>query len=88
MNIRYANHPEDSKHYTTDEIRRHYLIDKIFGSNEILLTYSHVDRIIAGGVMPINEEIRLEAGKEMGSDYFLEKREIGIINVGGKGIVT
>lgn len=88
IDVRYANHPEDSKHYTTDEIRRHYLIDKIFDSNEILLTYSHVDRIIAGGAMPVNKELTLEAGDEMGSDYFLERREMGIINIGGGGIVT
>lgn len=88
IDVRYANHPEDSKHYTTDEIRRHYLIDKIFDSNEILLTYSHVDRIIVGGAMPVNKELTLEAGDEMGSDYFLERREMGIINIGGGGIVT
>jgi 4-deoxy-L-threo-5-hexosulose-uronate ketol-isomerase len=88
LDVRYASHPEDSKHYTTDENRSRYLINKIFDGNKILLTYSHIDRIIAGGAMPINEELKLETGEEIGSNYFLERREMGIINVGGKGIVT
>lgn len=88
MNIRYANHPEDSKRYNTEELRNHYLVEKIFEANEVKLTYSHVDRIIFGGAMPVNKELTLEAGKEMGVEYFLERREMGIINVGGDGIVT
>ncbi len=87
LDVRYANHPEDSKHYTTDELRRHYLIGKVFEKDQAMLTYSHVDRIIAGGILPVDQEVRLEAGKELGADYFLERREMGVINIGGKGIV-
>ena len=85
MDIRYANHPEDSKKYTTEELRRHYVKEQVFIEDEINLTYSHVDRIIFGGAMPIEKELKLEAGKEMGVDYFLERREMGVINVGVNG---
>ena len=87
MNIRYANHPQDSKKYTTKELREHYLVEEIFKANEISLTYSHVDRIIFGGVMPVDKVLKLEAGKEMGVSYFLERREMGVINVGGQGSI-
>ena len=88
MRNRYANHPNDSKKYTTEELREHYLIEEIFIDDKIDLTYSHVDRIIFGGVKPVYNELVLEAGKEMGVDYFLERREMGVINVGGPAIVT
>lgn len=88
LDIRYANHPEDSKHYTTEELRKHYLIDKVFVKDEIALTYSHQDRMIAGGAMPVDKELALGSTKELGTEYFLERREMGIINVGGKGTVV
>ncbi|MBP1890215.1 4-deoxy-L-threo-5-hexosulose-uronate ketol-isomerase [Clostridium moniliforme] len=87
MDIRYATHPEDSKKYTTEELRKHYLVEKVFIKDEISLTYSHVDRIIFGGAMPVDKELKLEAGKEMGVNYFLERREMGVINVGGEGSI-
>ncbi|SUY46287.1 4-deoxy-L-threo-5-hexosulose-uronate ketol-isomerase [Clostridium putrefaciens] len=87
MNIRYANHPNDSKKYTTEELREHYLVEEIFSKDNICLTYSHVDRIIFGGAMPVNETLKLTAGKEMGVDFFLERREMGVINVGGEGTI-
>lgn len=87
MKIRYANHPEDSKKYTTEELRNNYLVESIFVKNEIKLTYSHVDRIVFGGAMPLEEELKLESGKEMGVNYFLERREMGVINVGNAGVV-
>jgi 4-deoxy-L-threo-5-hexosulose-uronate ketol-isomerase len=88
MDIRYGNHPIDSKFYTTEELRENYLAPEIFTADEIKLTYSHVDRIIFGGIMPVNSKLVLEAGKEMGVGYFLERRELGIIDLGGEGIVT
>ncbi len=88
LDIRYANHPDDSKHYTTEELRKHYLIDKVFAADEIALTYSHQDRMIAGGAMPVDKELSLGSTKELGTEYFLERREMGIINVGGKGTVV
>ncbi|TCT13831.1 4-deoxy-L-threo-5-hexulose uronate isomerase [Natranaerovirga pectinivora] len=88
LDIRYANHPDDAKYYTTDEIREHFLIEDVFVQDQIKFTYSHQDRIIAGGVMPVNKELALEAGKEMGADFFLFARELGAINVGGPGIIV
>ena len=88
MNNRYANHPIDSKSYDTKQLREHYMVEEIFIDDKIELTYSHVDRIIFGGIKPVNESLKLEAGKSMGVDYFLERREMGVINVGGEGIVS
>lgn len=88
MNNRYANHPNDSKKYDTNQLREHYMVEEIFSDDKVELTYSHVDRIIFGGIKPVNESLKLEAGKSMGVDYFLERREMGVINVGGEGIVS
>ena len=88
MRNRYANNPKYSKRYDTEELRENYLVKDIFKDDQIELVYSHVDRIIFGGIKPVYKELKLEAGKEMGVDYFLERRELGIINIGGKAIVT
>ena len=87
LDTRYANHPEDSKHYTTEELRKHYLMETVFVADEVNLMYSHVDRVIAGGVMPVETEVKLEGCKELGSEFFLERRELGLINIGGSGKV-
>ena len=87
LDIRYSNHPEDSKHYDTATLRRHYLLDKLFVADEIMLTYSHQDRIIVGGIMPVKSELTLGACKELATDYFLQRREMGVINIGGDGVV-
>ena len=88
LEVRYANHPEDSKHYTTEELRRHYLMEKVFEADEILLVYSHQDRIVSGGIMPVKKALPLETSDELRAAYFLERRELGIINIGGAGTVT
>ena len=87
MEIRYAHHPEDFKTYTTEKMRQEFLIPDVMVPGEIKLVYSHVDRIIAGGAVPV-KPLSLQAGKEMGVDFFLERRELGIINVGPQGTVT
>ena len=92
MEIRYATHPADVKGYDTEVLRNEFLIQGLFNADDIKLVYSHVDRIITGGVMPVNEVVGLEksvdCGKDLGADSFLERRELGMINVGGKGTVT
>lgn len=88
LDIRYSNHPDDSKNYDTAALRKNYLIEKVFAADEIALTYSHQDRIIAGGAMPVDKALSLGSAKELATEYFLERREMGIINVGGKGTVT
>lgn len=89
LDIRYSNHPEDSKRYTTDELRSHYLIEKVFYADELNFTYSHQDRMIAGGIMPVNKTVKLEGdAKNLGSNFFLERRELGVINIGGAGKIV
>ena len=86
FDVRYANHPEDSKHYDTATLRRHYHISNLFEKDSINLTYSHQDRIIAGGSMPVDKGLVLESCKELAAPYFLARRELGAINIGGDGI--
>lgn len=88
FDIRYANHPDDSALYDTEELREKYLIEKLFEEDDILLTYSHQDRIIAGGAMPVKKSLSLGTFKELATAYFLERREMGVINIGGAGIIT
>ena len=87
MEIRYASNNKDAKNYDTQRLRDEYLIENLFMENEIKLVYSHIDRIIVGGIFPITEKIKLKGGKELGSNFFLERRELGIINIGGPGII-
>ena len=88
LDVRYANHPEDAKGYTTEDQRKHFLVERIFSSDEILMTYSHQDRMVFGGAMLVSKTVGLEAGKEFGTAFFLERRELGLINIGGPGRVT
>ncbi|MBO1265322.1 5-dehydro-4-deoxy-D-glucuronate isomerase [Proteiniclasticum sp. SCR006] len=87
LETRYSTHPEDSRHYTTDEIRDHYLVEEVFLPEEANFVYSHNDRIIAGGIMPVNGRVILGVGKELGVEFFFQRREGGIINIGGAGQV-
>lgn len=89
MDIRYASHPNEVKQFDTERLQSEFQINALFAPNEIKLVYSHVDRFIIGGVLPITGSLQLQADKkEMAADYFLERREIGIINVGGRGTIT
>ncbi|MGG3587117.1 5-dehydro-4-deoxy-D-glucuronate isomerase [Priestia megaterium] len=87
MQTRYANHPEDMKNYTTEKLRDQFLVEKIFENDQVNLTYTHVDRMIFGGVMPVKEKLSISLSKELGVNYFLERREMGVINIGGEGIM-
>ena len=87
LDIRYSNHPDDSRNYDTETLRKNYLIEKVFVADEIALTYSHQDRMIAGGAMPVKGALKLGSTRELGTEYFLERREMGLINVGGAGSV-
>lgn len=87
IEIRNPWHPDDAKHYTTDRMRNDFLIQDLFIPDKVKLVYSHVDRIIVGGVCPSEKVLTLEAGHELGVDYFLERRELGVINIGGPGTV-
>jgi 4-deoxy-L-threo-5-hexosulose-uronate ketol-isomerase len=87
IDLRYASHPDDAKHYDTDRLRKEFLIENIFIKDEISLVYSMYDRYIVGGAMPVNMELTLESADELKSEYFLARREIGIINIGGEALV-
>lgn len=86
--FRYAHHPKDAKHYTTQELREHFLIPTVFEADTIRLVYTMYDRYIVGGAMPVSKPLMLETIDELKAEYFLERRELGIVNVGGKGKVT
>ena len=88
MEVRNASNSKDVKHYTTERLREEFLIQDLFCADEMKMVYSHIDRIITAGVKPVDKEIKLEAGKELAADYFLERRELGCINIGGEGVIT
>ena len=85
--IRYAAHPEDARSYDTKRIRRDFLIEKVFSADEVNMVYSMYDRMVVGGAMPVNEVLKLEAIDPLKAPYFLTRREMGIFNVGGPGVV-
>ncbi|MBQ2501065.1 MAG: 5-dehydro-4-deoxy-D-glucuronate isomerase [Bacteroidales bacterium] len=85
--IRYAAHPDDVKRYTTAELRRNYLIETVFCPDTMNVVYSMHDRMIAGGIMPVNEAVELKPIDILRSQFFLSRREMGVFNVGGPGVV-
>ncbi|MCR8644812.1 5-dehydro-4-deoxy-D-glucuronate isomerase [Paenibacillus sp. N1-5-1-14] len=88
MQIRHAVSPKETKGMDTTQLREQFLIESLFVPEQLTMTYSHVDRFIVGGVLPVQESVKLEASKQdIGEEYFLNRREIGIINVGAKGTV-
>lgn len=88
--VQTACHPLDVKHYDTERLRSSFMMEKVMAPDEINLTYTLYDRLIYGGVMPVNKVLKLETFRELGPEitYFLERRELGVINVGGDGVVT
>ncbi|MBO9684816.1 MAG: 5-dehydro-4-deoxy-D-glucuronate isomerase, partial [Flavisolibacter sp.] len=84
----YAVHPEDYKRYNTESIRNNFLLESLFENGKINFVYTHYDRMIVGGAMPTHTEMGLSNFPILRADYFLERREMGIINVGGDGVVT
>lgn len=83
-----ACHPEDVKKYDTDMLRDRFLMEKVMAPDEINVTYSMYDRLIFGGAVPVTKELVLETIDPLKAEYFLERRELGVINIGGEGIVT
>ncbi|MCI2171072.1 5-dehydro-4-deoxy-D-glucuronate isomerase [Schleiferilactobacillus perolens] len=88
MVTRYAHAPEDIQHYDTSKLREEFLMGKLFNPGDILLTYTYNDRMIFGGVTPTTEPLEIKLSKELGVDFFLQRRELGVINIGGKGSIT
>jgi len=89
MDIRQSIHSDHAKTLDTGALRREFLIEKIFIADTYTMTYSHIDRIIVGGVMPLQQAVTIgsEVGKQLGVSYFLERRELGVINIGGPGVI-
>ena len=92
MDIRYSANQRDFKFYTTDEIRDEFLIQDLYQPDTVVAVYSHVDRMVTLGCMPVNETVSIDKGIDVwsnfGTKYFLERREIGIFNIGGKGEIV
>ena len=92
MDIRYSCNQRDFKRYTTEETRNEFLIEKLFVPDEVVAVYSHVDRMVTLGVMPVGDTVAIDKGidvwKNFGTHFFLERRECGLFNVGGAGSVT
>ncbi len=89
MEMRYPAHPDRVKKYTTEQLRSEFLIENLFVEGAINMVYSHIDRIITGGAAPASEALALVGDpKELGADFFLQRREMGVVNVGGPGSVT
>ena len=84
---RYAAHPDDAKGYDTVRLRMEFLIEKLFEPDDIRLVYSAYDRLIVGGIMPVGQPLELTPIDPLKAPFFLHRRELGIINVGGKGTV-
>ena len=85
IEVRQAVHPDAARRFDTAELRRHFLITRIFEADTIPLTYSHIDRLVVGGAMPVKNALTLETSKPIGQATFLARRELGVFNVGGAG---
>ncbi len=92
MDIRYSCNQRDFKRYTTDEVSEEFLIENLFRPGEVSAVYSHVDRMVVIGCMPAGNSIPIDKGMDVwasfGTQYFLERREIGIFNIGGEGEIN
>lgn len=88
LDMRYGNHPDDVKRYDTAELRSRFLVEKVFVPGELSLAYTHVDRVIFGGAFPTAGRLELIGGKELGTERFLDRRELGVICIGGSGRVV
>jgi len=90
--VRYSCNQKDFKRYTTEETRKEFLIEKLFTPDTVEAVYSHVDRMVTLGIMPVQEKVSIDKGIDIwhnfGTEYFLERRECGMFNVGGAGKVT
>lgn len=88
MEIRYESSPREVERMNTSELRENFLMEKVYVDDKITFVYSHYERLIVGGAKPVTQKLKLETYSALKSEYFLERREIGIINVGGTGKVT
>lgn len=88
MEMRYTTHPDNLSIMTTQETRDAFLVDSAFQADEIQLTYWEVDRTIVGSAVPVKESLTLGSAPELRADFFCERRELGVLNIGEAGSVT
>ena len=90
MEIRQPIHSEHMRSLDTEGLRRHFLVQDLFLPDQVTLTYSQIDRIIVGGIMPVAGGVSFSAdlGRHTGTDFFLQRRELGLINIGGAARVV
>ena len=88
VNFQTSCHPDDFKSYDTAKIRSRFVMEKVMAPDEINLTYTMYDRLVFGGVMPVTKALALETFDALKAENFLDRRELGVINVGGSGVVT
>lgn len=90
MQIRQSIHSDHARQLDTAGLRREFLIENIFVADEYTMTYSHIDRIIVGGILPVDKTLSIgdEVGQQLGVSYFLARRELGVINIGGPGLIS
>lgn len=88
VDVRHAAHPGDVKRYDTETLREHFLVESVFETGEISLTYSHYERLVIGGAVPGTQPLTLTAPVAIGQETFLAERELGAINIGGAGSIT
>lgn len=84
---RYATHPDDVRHYDTDELRQHFLLDNLMQPDVLVLNYTHYERMLVGSAVPVQGPVVLATVDALKAQFFLERRELGVINIGGKGSV-
>ena len=87
MEVRFQNSPKETGGMNTGELRDNFLIENLMRSDEVVFVYSHYDRVIVGGAKPVSKTLLLESHAELRAEFFLERRELGIINIGGEGVV-
>lgn len=87
MQVRFQNSPKETASMSTAELRSAFLIENVMTDDTVTLVYSHYDRVIVGGAKPVSKILTLQSDNELKADYFLERRELGVINVGGEGEV-
>lgn len=85
---RWGSHPDDVKGYDTARLRREFLVEKLFEADSVTMTYTHNDRLVIGGAMPVAEDLKLETVDLIKSEYFCERRELGVICIGGEGVLS
>ena len=86
--VQTATHPDDFQSFNTEKIRSRFVMEKVMAPDEINVTYTMYDRLVYGGAMPVEKELTLDSFEELKAEHFLDRRELGVINIGGTGVVT